>query len=276
MVRGKCEAWTRSLTGARTRRLTEAPSSERRRSPPRSQSAPCYCSRPSKLDRLLDFYDFRALHPDQANEGGLGNLPGQLSPLEALGIWPTSEFRLSASASDLPAAVFYIGGAFALVALALALPGLDPQARRGDPGRAARGGRPLPARPRPRHGLHLGQGAGDRRPPHRPGHAGRPALGIEPLAALARRRLRRRRRRLQLPDPAPGAGRARATTPPSSRGSGRWSRVRSCSSSAATTSSSTSCAARSPTRTCATSMTPTSSSRTSSSPTSARSSTSTR
>ena len=75
-----------------------------------------------ELGRLLDFADFRALHPDRANEGGLGNLPGQLSPLEALGIWPTSEFRLSAAASSLPAAVFYVGGAFALVCLALALP----------------------------------------------------------------------------------------------------------------------------------------------------------
>ena len=75
------------------------------------------------FDRLLDFYDFRALHPDQANDGGLGNLPGQLSPLEALGIWPTSEFRLSASASDLPEAMFYAGGALALIALAVGLPG---------------------------------------------------------------------------------------------------------------------------------------------------------
>ncbi len=75
-----------------------------------------------ELGRLKDFADFRALHPDRANEGGLGNLPGQLSPLEALGIWPTSEFRLSAAASSLPAAIFYLGGAFALVCLALALP----------------------------------------------------------------------------------------------------------------------------------------------------------
>ncbi len=75
-----------------------------------------------EVGRLSDFADFRALHPDQANEGGLGNLPGQLSPLEALGIWPTSEFRLSASAADLPALIFYAGGALALVALALALP----------------------------------------------------------------------------------------------------------------------------------------------------------
>ena len=72
--------------------------------------------------RLLDFVDFRALHPDRANEGGLGNLPGQLSPLEALGIWPTSDFRLSATASSVPAVVFYAGGLFALVCLALGLP----------------------------------------------------------------------------------------------------------------------------------------------------------
>ncbi len=75
-----------------------------------------------EIGRLLDFADFRALHPGQANEGGLGNLPGQLSPLEALGIWPTSEFRLSAAASSLPAAIFYLGGAFALVCLGLGLP----------------------------------------------------------------------------------------------------------------------------------------------------------
>ena len=74
------------------------------------------------LDRLRDFADFRALHPDRANEGGLGNLPGQLSPLEALGIWPTSEFRLSAAASSSPAVVFYAGGLLAAVALALGLP----------------------------------------------------------------------------------------------------------------------------------------------------------
>jgi hypothetical protein len=75
-----------------------------------------------EIGRFLDFIDFRALHPDRANEGGLGNLPGHLSPLEALGIWPTSEFRLSASASNVPALLFYAGGLLALVALILALP----------------------------------------------------------------------------------------------------------------------------------------------------------
>ncbi len=69
-----------------------------------------------------DFADFRALHPDRANDGGLGNLPGHLSPLKALGIWPTSDFRLSAAASNAPAVIFWAGGLFALVALALALP----------------------------------------------------------------------------------------------------------------------------------------------------------
>ena len=75
-----------------------------------------------ELGRLKDFVDFRALHPDHANEGGLGNLSGQLSPLEALGIWPTSDFRLSAVTADPPALIFFAAGAFALVALVLALP----------------------------------------------------------------------------------------------------------------------------------------------------------
>jgi hypothetical protein len=36
-----------------------------------------------ELPRLLDFVDFRALDPDRANEGGLGNLGDQLEPLTA-------------------------------------------------------------------------------------------------------------------------------------------------------------------------------------------------
>jgi hypothetical protein len=75
-----------------------------------------------EIGRFADFINFRALHPDRANEGGLGNLPGHLSPLEALGIWPTSEFRLSAAASNVPAILFYAGGLLALIALVLALP----------------------------------------------------------------------------------------------------------------------------------------------------------
>jgi hypothetical protein len=74
------------------------------------------------IGRVLDFVHFRALDPDRANEGGLGNVGGQLSPLEALGIWPTSEFRLSAGAGSLPAAAFYLGAAVAAAALCLGLP----------------------------------------------------------------------------------------------------------------------------------------------------------
>jgi hypothetical protein len=72
--------------------------------------------------RIADFTHFRAFDPSRANEGGLGNLHGYLSPLEALGIWPTSEFRLSAGAGSLPAAAFYLGALVAAAALVLALP----------------------------------------------------------------------------------------------------------------------------------------------------------
>jgi hypothetical protein len=75
------------------------------------------------FDRLRDFVDFRALDPDRANEGGLGNLRGHLSPLEALGIWPTSEFRLSAGEGSGPAVAFYAGALVAFAALVASLPG---------------------------------------------------------------------------------------------------------------------------------------------------------
>ena len=63
-----------------------------------------------------------------------------------------------------PAVVFYAGGA-----VRPRLPGarpaaLDPSQRHRGPGGVARGGDPLPRRPRPRHRLHLGEGARDRRP----------------------------------------------------------------------------------------------------------------
>ncbi len=75
-----------------------------------------------ELPRLLEFRDFRALDPSRANEAGLGNLPGQISPLTGLGIWPTSEFRLSAGANSLPTVVFYAGALLAAAAFVLALP----------------------------------------------------------------------------------------------------------------------------------------------------------
>jgi hypothetical protein len=76
----------------------------------------------AEIPRLVDFIDYRALDPDRANDGGLGNLREQLSPLTAFGVWPTSEFRLSAGAGSLPAAVFYAGALLGAAALALGLP----------------------------------------------------------------------------------------------------------------------------------------------------------
>jgi hypothetical protein len=73
------------------------------------------------LARVIDFTHFRAFRTSTISSG-LGNLRHQISPLEALGIWPASDFRLSASAATAPAAAFYMGALVAAVALALALP----------------------------------------------------------------------------------------------------------------------------------------------------------
>jgi hypothetical protein len=70
--------------------------------------------------RLIDFTHFRAFRSSSIS-GGLGNLRHQLSPLEALGVWPTSEFRLAAADSSHPLA-FYLGAALAAAAFVVALP----------------------------------------------------------------------------------------------------------------------------------------------------------
>ena len=70
---------------------------------------------------LIDFTHFRAFRGSTISSG-LGNLRHQLSPLEALGIWPASDFRLSASAASVPAPAFYLGALLAVAALALGLP----------------------------------------------------------------------------------------------------------------------------------------------------------
>ena len=64
-----------------------------------------------ELGRIARFAGFKAFDP---GTDGLGNLGHPLSPLEALGIWPTGDFRVSAADAELPAAVFALGGAFAL------------------------------------------------------------------------------------------------------------------------------------------------------------------
>jgi hypothetical protein len=70
--------------------------------------------------RMVDFGGFRAFGTSNLS-GGLGNLRHELSPLEAFGIWPTSEFRLAAADSSHPAA-FYAGAAIAAVAFLIAIP----------------------------------------------------------------------------------------------------------------------------------------------------------
>ena len=67
-----------------------------------------------ELGRMVDFASFETFDP---NGPGLGNLFGQVSPTEALGIWPSGDFRLSAGDGTVPAVGFYAGVAFAAVLL---------------------------------------------------------------------------------------------------------------------------------------------------------------
>ncbi len=68
--------------------------------------------------RMADFASFETFNPSGP---GLGNLFNRISPLEALGIWPSGDFRLDPGAGAVPAAGFYLGGALALAALAYGL-----------------------------------------------------------------------------------------------------------------------------------------------------------
>jgi hypothetical protein len=61
--------------------------------------------------RMVDFHSFETFDP---NGPGLGNLFGQLSPFEALGIWPSGDFRLAPGDGAVPAVAYYLGIAFAL------------------------------------------------------------------------------------------------------------------------------------------------------------------
>ncbi len=68
-----------------------------------------------EIGRMIDFHKFETFDP---NGPGLGNLFGQVSPFEALGIWPSGDFRLAAGDGAVPAIGYYLGVAFALVLLA--------------------------------------------------------------------------------------------------------------------------------------------------------------
>jgi hypothetical protein len=67
-----------------------------------------------EVGRMIEFHNFETFDP---NGPGLGNLFGQISPFEALGIWPSGDFRLSPGDGAVPAIGYYLGAAFASILL---------------------------------------------------------------------------------------------------------------------------------------------------------------
>jgi hypothetical protein len=67
-----------------------------------------------ELSRMIDFRSFETFAPSGP---GLGNLFGQISPFEALGIWPSGDFRLAPGDGAVPAVVYYLAAAFAAAVL---------------------------------------------------------------------------------------------------------------------------------------------------------------
>jgi hypothetical protein len=67
-----------------------------------------------EVGRMIEFHNFETFDPSGP---GLGNLFGQVSPFEALGIWPSGDFRLSPGDGAVPALGYYLGAAFASILL---------------------------------------------------------------------------------------------------------------------------------------------------------------
>jgi hypothetical protein len=67
-----------------------------------------------EIGRMIDFQRFETFDP---HGPGLGNLFGQVSPFEALGIWPSGDFRLSPGDGAVPAFGYFLGAAFATILL---------------------------------------------------------------------------------------------------------------------------------------------------------------
>src|SRR3954453_10525963 len=82
---------------------------------------PVVCALP-ELFRLASFSSFKAFNPQGTGPTvGFGNLRQPLNPLEAFGIWPSGEFRITPANSTTPELAFYLGGALALIAFAWGL-----------------------------------------------------------------------------------------------------------------------------------------------------------
>ncbi len=71
-----------------------------------------------ELGRMIEFHNFETFDP---NGPGLGNLFGQISPLTALGIWFSGDFRVAAGDGAVPAIAYYLGAAFGAGLLVIGL-----------------------------------------------------------------------------------------------------------------------------------------------------------
>ena len=67
-----------------------------------------------EIGRMVDFGSFETFSP---HGPGLGNLFNRISPLEALGIWPSGDFRVEPGDGFAPAIAFWAGSGLALGAL---------------------------------------------------------------------------------------------------------------------------------------------------------------
>jgi hypothetical protein len=75
-----------------------------------------------EIFRLASFSGFEALDPEGEGQSvGFGNLRQPLNPLEAFGIWPSGEFRITPANSGTPEIAFYLGGLLAVTAFAWGL-----------------------------------------------------------------------------------------------------------------------------------------------------------
>ena len=75
-----------------------------------------------EIFRLASFSSFEAIDPQgEGPSVGFGNLRQPLNPLEAFGIWPSGEFRITPANSGTPEIAFYLGGLLALAAFAWGL-----------------------------------------------------------------------------------------------------------------------------------------------------------
>ena len=175
---------------------------------------------------MIDFQRFETFDP---NGLGLGNLFGQISPFEALGIWPSGDFRLAPGDGAVPALGYFLGAAFArscsstapavcwrrretaVLAALLAVLGIYAAARLG--------GTPYTT------AKAIVVGGADRRPRHRPAPPAPPGgMAVSPprrrlLAARLRQRPGRSLVLLTRPDRAASGRRRRGRRSSSPRGS---------------------------------------------------------